>query len=37
MQNDTKRGFVEPTLIEEASLAEVTLVPSGQPTDDTST
>ena len=37
MQNDTKRGFVEPTLTEEASLAEVTLVPSGQPTDDTST
>jgi len=32
MQKDTKRGFVEPTLNEEASLAEVTLVPSGTPT-----
>jgi hypothetical protein len=35
MQKDTKRGFVEPTLTEEASLAEVTLVssvPTGPPT-----
>ena len=35
MQKDTKRGFVEPTLTEEASLAEVTLVsevPTSPPT-----
>jgi hypothetical protein len=29
---ETKREFVEPVLREEASLAEVTLVPSGTPT-----